>query len=128
VQSQAVRLRQRLAAAPAPQAPFRNPFAFAARPQPEPRGTTGTPAASPVAAFVEQLIAEPALSLIGLATTDTPGAGPARTAIVTDAAGDIFLVAAGDVLVNRYQVVGVAADAVDLRDRLTGTTRRLALK
>src|SRR5215210_3297244 len=31
VQSQAVRLRQRLAIAPAPHAPFRNPFVFGAR-------------------------------------------------------------------------------------------------
>ncbi len=126
VQSQAARLRVRLAAAPAPQVPLRNPFSFSARPaamdrqSPAPEPSLLRSAAPPIAP-------EPVLELVGVAeqTTDT---GAKRTAIVA-APGDIlFMVMEGQQLAGRYRVDAIGADAIELRDLETGLTRRLGLR
>jgi hypothetical protein len=122
VQSQASRLRERLAVAPAPQAPIRNPFAFvdrapAAPPAPaKPQPVTTTPA------FIQRLIAEPDLVLLGVAEQ-----GPVRTAMI--GSGDELLMATeGQMVAGRYRVGKVGPDAVELIDIGTGATRRLSLR
>ena len=119
VQSQAVRLRQRLATAPRLQSPTRNPFAFAERetaPQPAPKPVATTPS------FIQKLIAEPDLTLLGVAEE-----GTVRTAMI--ASGDeLLMTTEGQTIMGRYRVGRVGADTVELVDLATGATRRLALK
>lgn len=117
VQSQAARLRERLAVAPAPRAPIRNPFTFAAR---EPVAVRPQALALPVAA--DPPFPEPELVLLGVAEQ-----GSTRTAMM--GSGDELLMATeGQTLVGRYRVARVSADAVELVDLVTGATRRLFLK
>jgi hypothetical protein len=124
VQSQAVRLRTRLAAAPAPQMPLRNPFMFAASPAAVRR------VAAPVEPRVESLVPEVpelVLQLAGVAEQNTD-AGVKRTAVVTAPGDQFYMVTEGQELAGRYRVSAVGADAVELKDLVTGATRRLALK
>ena len=124
---QAARLRERLAAAPVPQAPHRNPFLFERSPERQapvrrarelaPVGTAMTPLPVP----------EPALFLVGVAEDRGPQ-GPLRTAILTDDREGTFIAAVGDVVGGRYQVQAIGADAVELKDVSTGGVRRLALR
>jgi hypothetical protein len=70
---------------------------------------------------------EPALELIGVAESQSPK-GPIRTAIISTAAEDLFMVKEGEILGGRYRVVAVGADAVELSDLVTGAVRRLGLR
>lgn len=119
VQSQAARLRERLAVAPAPRAPIRNPFTFAAR---EPVAVAVRPQALALAVAADPPLPEPELVLLGVAEQ-----GSTRTAMM--GSGDELLMATeGQTLVGRYRVAKVSADAVELVDLVTGATRRLFLK
>ena len=119
VQSQAVRLRHRLAGAPAPSTAIRNPFAFAAREESEPALVRRAPL-QPAVVVGEP--PEPDLVLIGVAEE-----GATRTAMLSS--GDELLMATeGQTIVGRYRVAKVGADAVELVDLVTGATRRLLLK
>ena len=126
VQSQAARLRVRLAAAPAPQAPLRNPFSFSQRREsrerpsaaPEPLSRGAEPAA---------FAADPVLELVGVAEQKAD-AGSKRTAIVAAPGDVLFLVTEGQELAGRYRVSAIGADAVELLDLETGLTRRLGLR
>jgi Tfp pilus assembly protein PilP len=125
VHAQAERLRERLARAPVPQTPLRNPFAFdAPRPELPPPGmvaaTTG-PDPAPSAPAV------PVLSLIGVAENATSD-GPRRTAIIAGQADALYIVGEGQAVGSRYRVTAIGADAVELEDLLTGGRRRLALR
>jgi hypothetical protein len=125
VQSQAVRLRTRLAAAPAPGSPRRNPFMFAMR---EPAVRTAaaprTPAVTtPAPAAEPDLIME----LVGIAEQKTD-AGLKRTAMIGAPGDQLFMVTEGQDVAGRYRVSAVGADAVELSDLITGSTRRLALR
>ena len=121
VQSQALRLRERLAAAPALQGPVRNPFAFVEREAPPPPAVRKPQPAQPPA-FIQRLIAEPDLVLLGVAEE-----GSLRTAMI--GSGDELLMATeGQTIAGRYRVGKVSADAVDLIDLGTGATRRLSLR
>lgn len=121
VQSQALRLRERLASAPAPQAPLRNPFTFAER-EIAPPPAAPKPPATQIPAFVQRLIAEPDLVLLGVAEE-----GSVRTAMI--GSGDELLMATeGQTVAGRYRVGKVSADAVELIDLGTGATRRLSLR
>lgn len=120
VQSQALRLRDRLAAAPALQGPVRNPFAFVEREAPPPPAPKPQPAQTP--AFIQRLIAEPDLVLLGVAEE-----GSVRTAMI--GSGDELLMATeGQTVAGRYRVGRISADAVELIDLGTGATRRLSLR
>lgn len=128
VQAQAARLRARLAEAPAPQLPLRNPFAFAVREVPRlraagPDGAAPEPLISPESPVVDEL----ELRLVGVAEQQSPG-GVVRTAMIVGAADDLFLVTEGQDVAGRYRVTAVAADAVELRDVSTGAVRRLGLR
>ena len=126
VQSQAVRLRQRMAAAPAPQTPLRNPFRFDVRDPAKLRAPTRgvRPASEPLP---EPGPADLPLVLLGVAERKT-GAGLIRTAIIGDDTEELQMVGEGQELAGRYRVIAVAAEAVELKDLLTGSMRRLALK
>ena len=125
VQAQAARLRQRIAGAPAPAAPARNPFVFAARelaaPRLAPRRTEPVPAAdAPVPA-------EPQFALVGVAEEQTAD-GIVRTAMITGDGDELFMLTEGQVLAGRYRVTVVGSDVVQLESLTTGAIRRLALR
>lgn len=126
VQAQTLRLKSRLAAAPAPHEPFRNPFSFAARSEPGRRDAPAPPPAElPAPAIGPPL--EPAIELMGVAASESP-AGVVRTAIISALDGELFLVKEGETIASRYRVGPVSADAVELNDLLTGAVRRLTLR
>jgi hypothetical protein len=119
VQSQAARLRHRLAVAPAPQAPLRNPFAFVEAPA---SSAATVPRPDPAPPVLEQIAAEPDLILLGVAEQ-----GSTRTAMI--ASGDeLLMTTEGQTVAGRYRVGKVSADAIELIDLGTGATRRLSLK
>jgi hypothetical protein len=120
VQSQASRLRQRLARAPSPRAAVRNPFSFNPRPN-----VPGAKQARPtliVAPADNSAVPEPVLTLIGVAEE-----GAARTAMV-QSGEELLMATEGQVLAGRYRVGKVGWDAVELVDVVTGATRRLVLR
>lgn len=119
VQSQALRLHQRLALAPAPRAAVRNPFEFGAVHPAETVSEKKPIAAVPTAG---QMPPEPNLVLIGLAED-----GTTRTAVI-QSGDDLVMATEGQTVVNRYRVTKVSPDAIELTDLLTGTTRRLFLR
>ena len=126
VQMQTARLRDRLAEAPAPSPAQRNPFSFAAPVAPPVRPPV-TPATTAPPAMPDLPPAEPALILIGVA--EMPGAGgPVRTAMITGPSGDLLMVTVGQTLAGRYEVAGIAADAVQLKDTSSGSVRTLVLR
>ena len=126
VQAQTLRLKNRMAAAPSPQEPFRNPFAFAERPaavRSASRARVEAESAPPLPAPP----LEPAIELIGVAETAS-AEGVLRTAIISAHSGELFLVKEGETLAARYRVGTVAADAVELNDLVSGAVRRLVLR
>jgi hypothetical protein len=127
VQAQTLKLKNRLATAPVPQKPTRNPFVFAARPVDAQRAQRIAHAPQPDAVPLVPALAEPAIELIGVAENKT-AAGVARTAIISALSGELFLVKEGDTVASRYRVAGVAAEAVELIDLASGAARRLALR
>ena len=101
MQAQTLRLKNRLASAPAPHEPFRNPFAFSSRAAPE-RQEAAPPAAEDPAPELGPPL-EPAIELIGIAEEAT-AKGLARTAIISALSGELFLVTEGETLAARYRV------------------------
>src|SRR5512139_655604 len=124
VQAQAARLRHRLATAPAPQGPVRNPFAFGSREEPDARAARR--AAAPIAVEPPPLRVEPLPTLLGIAEQATP-AGRIRTAMFS-ATGDELIMAAEGETVGHYRVTAIGADAVELQDISTGAIRRIVLQ
>ena len=125
VQAHAVRLRERLATAPVPQLPHRNPFTFQARP-PVPRQIARR--LEPAILAPEPVsIPEPVLSLIGVAE-DNGSSGVTRTAILSDDHDGVLLVTVGQTVLGRYTVEQIGADAVELKDVESNAIRRLALR
>jgi len=128
VQHQASRLRSRLATAPSPREPFRNPFTFAPRAA-RPSGPSRPPAATETTAPDPPAgrAAEPPLQLVGMAERQTP-AGLVRTAMITSDSDELFMLVEGDTLGGRYRVRAVGAEGVELTDLVTGAARRLTLR
>ncbi len=127
IQSQAARLRARLATAPEPGGSSRNPFAFHVpppQPRPVPRGATRPAGDLRPALSVPE---PPPFSLSGIAEDENPAGVRIRTAVLSGM-GDVFLVKAGDTVRERYSVIAVGADAVELNDLVTGRTIRLGLR
>jgi hypothetical protein len=123
IQVQATRLRERLAAAPAPRQPSRNPFMFGERPAPAARKSAGiAPAIEPVGPPPE-----PPLQLVGVAEKKTDQ-GSVRTAMITADSDELFMLTEGETLGGRYRVKTIGEDAVELTDLVTGASRRLALR
>ncbi len=67
------------------------------------------------------------MELMGVAEQKTE-AGLKRTAMIGAPGDQLFMVSEGQEVAGRYRVSAVGADAVELRDLLTGATRRLALR
>ena len=124
VQAQAARLRHRLASAPGPQAPHRNPFHFESRPIAAPRPARRIDAVPPPE---PPPAPEPVLVLIGVVEDQGPK-GLIRTAILADDAEGVFIVSVGQTVINQYRVEAIGADAVELKDIITSAVRRLALR
>jgi hypothetical protein len=107
----------------------RNPFRFAVD-QRAPREPQLAQAASPALAAGAAPAAGPAplppVSLIGI--VDRTVDGHAQRLAVVSMADTLHYVAVGARIGSRYEVVSVAADAVELKDLSDGSTRRLALK
>ena len=126
VQTQASRLRDRLAQAPAPSSQERNPFSFVVRAASAPR--VAVRPVNPAPAIVpEPQVSEPLLTLIGVAEMAGPS-GPVRTAMITGPGGDLLMVQAGQILLGRYEVAAIGADAVQLKDTGSGAVRTLVLR
>jgi hypothetical protein len=66
------------------------------------------------------------LALVGMAETRR-GETTLRTAIISGG-GEVHLVVVGDRIDNRFTVVAIGADAVELRDDETLETLRLVLR
>jgi hypothetical protein len=124
IQSQTARLRERLASAPAPRTPARNPFTFVTRAD---RPVGGSARRAPAIDAAPALPPEPPLQLVGVAEHDTAGA-IVRTAMITADSDELFMLTVGASLGGRYRVTAIAADAVELSDIVTGGTRRLTLR
>jgi hypothetical protein len=155
VEQQAVRLRARLAEAPAPHAQPRNPFSFG-----EPRAARARALASPIAqpaSMTSEAPPPPALVLMGIAE-EPSFEGTHRTAVIAvrpfdqlrvvpsqvegrQAPGDpapdravggggdeIYIVMEGQLFADRYKVRTIGVDAIELADVRTGGLRRLALR
>ena len=126
VQAQARRLKQRLASAPIPQQPLRNPFAFRPAPIATASPVRPRPAVQPLP--TEPLPPpEPRLELAGIAEQATP-AGIIRTAMIATESNELIMAAVGASVLGRYKVAAIGADGVELTDVATGQTRRLALQ
>jgi hypothetical protein len=124
VQAQTLKLKNRLASAPVPQKPTRNPFVFGTKPEAAPRVSRSP---QPAAVPVPDTPPVPAIELIGVAEQKT-AERVSRTAIISALSGELFLVKEGDTVAARYRVAGVGADAVELIDLASGEARRLALR
>jgi hypothetical protein len=127
VQTQAGRLRERLANAPAPRASDRNPFSFDSAPVRRHSPMADVAATAGTMVPVAPEVREPALELIGIAESNGP-AGPVRTAMIAGEQNDLIMVAAGQRILGRYEVVTIGEDVVELKDVQTGATRRLILR
>ncbi len=123
VQSQASRLRKRLADAPDLLPPVRNPFTFAEHESAAAASSALLPrVAQPAPVALNGPVPDPDLTLIGVAEE-----GETRTAMIQS--GDELLMATeGEILAARYRVVKVGAEGVELVDIGTGFTRRLSLR
>ncbi len=128
---QAERLRQRLANAPAPRVPARDPFRYRLPdlPQTDPRaGFAVVAPARPHGRAVAPALAsavEP-LRFVGLAE-DTVEGVPVRRAILSGF-DQLFIVGVGESVAGRYTVQAIGADAVELRDEAAGERLTLALR
>jgi hypothetical protein len=125
VQTQSTRLRERLATAPAPREPARNPFTFAARTVRQLNAPTGT--AGKIIKPQPTTTSEPPLQLIGVAEHET-ATGVVRTAMITADSDELFMLIEGDTLGARYRVKAVGPEVVELIDLVTTATRRLTLR
>lgn len=125
VQAQATRLKERLASAPLPQKPARNPFMFATA-APTERTDSARRLEAAAVPSLPATPAEPALTLIGIAQ-DRQGEGVRRTAMIATASEELVVAAIGDTVGGRYQVTAISQDAVELADSVTGLVRRLGL-
>jgi hypothetical protein len=125
VQEQSQRLRERLAAGPPAPHPLRNPFAFGSatpRARAHPDRLPGRQALEPEPAPAPDL----ELSLIGIATHQRPD-GPVRTAMMSTLEGDLVMATGGDTVLDRFRVIAVGADSVDVVESATGAATRLHL-
>jgi hypothetical protein len=118
------RLHERLQPVARPPRAGRDLFSFVtSRPRPVEPVQTPKPAVSEAPI---RRPAPPALKLSGIAEDATPG-GLVRTAIISGF-GQLFLAKEGETVTDRYRVVKISSDVVELTDLAERTTLRLALR
>jgi hypothetical protein len=127
VRAQAVKLRDRLATAPAPDAHGRNPFGFGAPSEPHAVGAPRGVRAATIENAPAPVPPDPPLTLMGVAE-DAPAGKVQRTAIIGGTGDELYMVTEGDSVAGRYQVTAIGADIVELKDLQTGGYRRLAMR
>ena len=128
VQAQTARLRERLAGAPAPLEPSRNPFTFQSTPRRERTDSAALVDPEPASVLTVPVAAPPAaeFTLIGVAESQTPD-GLRRTAIIAGA-GQLYMVSQDELVGSQYRVIAVGADAVELASVDGGVGVTLGLK
>lgn len=127
IQAQSHRLKQRLAAAPVPQKPFRNPFAFRPAPVAASAPARIRPVSTDPAVVAPVELPEPRLELVGIAEQRTEK-GDVRTAMIATETNQLVMAAVGTAVAGRYTVAAIDGNAVSLTDATTGRTRRLVLQ
>jgi hypothetical protein len=122
----AQRLRLRIDTAPSPRMPERNPFEFAKAPAPR------VAPAAPIAVSAPLLPVGPVpppFTLTGVAEQQKDNNRTERTAILSASNGSrIYYAKAGDVILGRYEVTAVGAEAIELRETDSGQIVRLGLR
>ena len=131
IRDQARRLRSQLDSAPQPTMSGRNPFTFDDRVSSRSHDAQAAPVVPALeAALVASTPDPPPLTLSGIAEeasgADNPAA-PRRVAVLSGY-GDVFLARIGETVASRYEVTAIGADAVELKDLITGSTIRLGLR
>jgi hypothetical protein len=123
--SEIARLHDRLRPATTPRQPARNLFSYGTAKVP----SSVAPPAAARPALSEGVPVGPApapLKLSGIAEDEMPD-GVVRTAIISGL-GQLFLVKEGDSFADRYRVLRVSSDVVELTDLVDGHVLRLALR
>jgi hypothetical protein len=123
--SEIARLHDRLRPATTPRQPARNLFSYGSS---KAQSSVAPPAAARPA-LSEAIPARPVpapLKLSGIAEDEMPD-GVVRTAIISGL-GQLFLVKEGDSFADRYRVLRVSSDVVELTDLVDGNVLRLALR
>lgn len=126
VDQQAERLRERLASAPQPPVPRRDPFSFGAR-RPEPT----VPPAAPVEPAVVDVADAPASEVLlwpALVAVVSNDAAEGRRLTAVLAWGDAMDLLESGGLAGDFRVESVAPDSVELRHVASGVVRRLTLR
>jgi len=120
------RLHERLRPSAAPHMPGRNLFAFHAVATPPP--LTVAPRAAIGEAPVDRAAdAAPVLKLSGIAEDPAEGGGTIRIAFIATG-NQLLVVKEGEAVGDRYRVVKITSDTVELTDLSDNSTRRLAMK
>jgi hypothetical protein len=103
---------------------MRNPFQFSTR---APKGATAPVAREPVAPApaVATVTVAPSITFLGVAE-DTPGTNPVRTAILSFG-GDLLLAKEGELIGDRYRLIEIGTDVVELQDSRDSRTFRIVL-
>jgi len=127
VSTQASKLHSRMAQAPTPDRNPRNPFAFGEAPRAVPLPERTVHAAVADTPAVEAPPPLPVLTLLGVAE-ETSTSGPRRTAIIGGERDALFMVTEGQLVIDRYKVTKIGADAVELEDIFTHAYRRIAMR
>jgi hypothetical protein len=122
--SEIARLHERLRPTAMPPQAGRDLFSFVAS-RPRPVELVKMPAAALTEAPIRRPTL-PAMRLSGIAEDATPD-GVVRTAIISGF-GQLFLAKEGDPVTDRYRVVRISSDVVELTDLADSTTLRLALR
>jgi hypothetical protein len=121
------RLHERLRPAAAPHMPGRNLFAFHATAAPAPPTVAAVATAIVEAPIGRAADALPALKLSGIAEDPADGGGTIRTAFISTG-NQLLVVKEGEAVGDRYRVMKITSDTVELIDLSDNSTRRLAMK
>jgi hypothetical protein len=121
------RLHERLRPSAAPRMPARNLFTFRDAAAAAPAAAPGPQPSAIVEAALPPADVLPDLKLSGIAEDPGPDGAPLRTAFISGG-GQLLMVKEGDAAGDRYRVVKIGADAVELLDRTDNSTRRLVMK
>ena len=125
VDEASTRLRKVQRESPAPLEGGRNPFTFARPPAPA-AAAPAPPVADAIAPPAPSTPPPPVFTLSGIADKTGDDGKTVRTAVISGL-GQLFFAKTGDT-VDRYTIIAIGADVVELRDATTGETVRLALQ